>query len=298
MKPRSLIVGLALTAACGTPATVPSEPDPTEAVHAAAPRAEARTPEFVGVVSSRVSKVIAADFEGKVERLAIRNGQRVRAGQIVAELDATELYNKLDQARGAQQAAKGQAARAGAAFSNARRRANLEQRLIRSGAAAPEAYRSAMAEASQYGADGSAARGEIQRTASQIAELEQLIAKAKVPAPLDGVISVVKLKEGELAHKGAPIARVFDPDELVVRFAVPRGHAAKVKPGTSVELVTKESAQVVPATVQREDTESDPSINFTVFEAVIDPTYRIDEIRVGDHGQVRIAARGAAGGKP
>jgi HlyD family secretion protein len=245
---------------------------------------------FTGVVSSRTSKVISTEFEAQVLRLAIRNGQTVKAGQIVAELDETELRHKLDQAKGSRDAARGQAARAGAAYSNARRRANLEQRLIRSGAAAPEAHRNALAEANQFGADGAAAKGEIQRTSAAIEELEGLLARAKVTSPLDGVISVVKVKEGQVAPKGTPIARVFDPNQLVVRFAVPRAHVKLITVDkTNIELVLTEGNHVIPATVRVADDDHDPSIDYAVYEAVIDPNYRIGEIRVGDNGYVRIA---------
>ena len=248
-----------------------------------------KAPEFVGVVSSRVSKVIAADFDAKVEKLLIRNGQHVRAGDIVAELDTESLKAKLDQAKGSYEAAKGQRARAGAAYANAARRARLEQRLIRSGASAPEAFNSVRAEANQYGADGSSAAGEMARTASQIKELEDLIAKAKVPAPIDGIVSIVKAKEGANTSKAEQIARVFDPNQLVVRFAVAKKFSSLVKPGTAVELVTTEGHHTVPATVRVQDDTADPTIDFTVYEAVIDPNFRTDEIRVGDNGHVRIA---------
>lgn len=261
----------------------------TAPVHAAAPAVAPKAPEFVGVVSSRVSKVITADFEGSVQNLPIHNGQNVKQGEVVATLDDTELKHKLDQAKGAQASAKGQLARAGAAYSNARRQATMERRLIRSGAAAPEAFRNAMAQAGQYGADGEAAKGELERANSQIAELQGLLAKAGVKSPLDGVIADVKVKEGQLARKGEPIARVFDPDQLIVRFAVPSSDVNLFKLGTNVELVTSDNNRVVPASVRSKDDDHDPSIDYTVFEAAIDPNYRIDEIRVGDNGHVRIA---------
>lgn len=284
---------LAATVACGTRVTAPSEPDVTEAITEATPVPAPKPPEFTAVISSRVSKVITADFQGRVDRLAIRNGQTVRSGDVVAELDPSQLKSDLAKAKGTYAAAKGQAGRAGAAYANARRRANLEQRLIRSGAAAPESYRNALAEAGTFGADGAAAAGEMQRAKAQIEELEELIGKAQVRAPLDGVISIVKVKEGEVPAKGTPIARVFDPNQLVVRFAVPRTEKASVKPGLAIELVTSTTNQTVPATVRLEDAVDDPSIDFTVFEAVIDPNYRIDGIRVGDNGIVRIASKGA-----
>lgn len=292
MKPHlpiTRLVPLLCVAACGARETAPSEADPTEAVYVAPHVAAAHAPAFVGVVSSRVSKVIAADFDGKVERLAIRNGQRVRAGDIVAELDTTELEAKLAQAKGSYEAAKGQRARAGAAYANAARRARLEQRLIRSGASAPEALNNVRAEASQFGADGASAGGEMARAKAQIDELQGLLARAKVPAPIDGIVSIVKAREGQNLSKAEHIARVFDPNQLVVRFAVPKKHVSSIHTGTAVELVTDEAHRVVPAVVKLQDDTADPTIDFTVFEAVIDPTFRTDEIRVGDSGHVRIA---------
>lgn len=254
----------------------------------------AKPVEFVGVVTSRNSKVITADFDGRIERLDLRNGSRVHAGQIVAELDDSELQTKLAAAKAQKSSAQAQAARAHAAYANAARKAHLEQRLMRTGASSPEAVRNAQSEASEAGAEGGVASGQIKEATAQIEETERLIAAADVKAPIDGVISAVKVHEGEVAHKGTPIARVFDPEALIIRFAVPRKHVADVKVGSTIQLVTSEG-RAVTGTVQRPDDDHDPTIDFTVFEATIDPSYRIDEIRVGDNGHVRIAAAQAQG---
>ncbi len=278
-----------LAAACSARVTAPSEPDPTQALTVAAKPEPEKLPELVGVISSRESKVISSDFQSKVMKLNIRNGQRVKAGDIVAELDTTELQMKLAQAKGTYEAAKGQRARAGAAYANAARRARLEERLVRSGAAAPQSVANIRTESSQFGADGAAAGGEMARAAAQIKEIEGNLAKAKVQAPIDGIVSIVKAKEGQNISPAEQIARVFNPNQLVVRFAVPKKHQSLVKVGTNVQLVTNEGGHIIPATVRVQDDTADPTIDFTVFEAVIDPNFRTDEIRVGDNGHVRIA---------
>ena len=241
------------------------------------------------MISSRESKVIAADFSSKVMKLNIRNGQRVKAGDIVAELDTTELQMKLAQAKGTYEAAKGQRARAGAAYANAARRARLEERLVRSGASAPQSVANIRTESSQYGADGAAAGGEMARAAAQIKEIEGQLARAKVPAPIDGIVSIVKAREGQNISPAEQIARVFNPNQLVVRFAVAKKYQSLVKIGTNIVLATSEGDHTIPATVRVQDDTADPTIDFTVFEAVIDPNFRTDEIRVGDNGHVRIA---------
>jgi RND family efflux transporter MFP subunit len=288
MKPHSPFATLLLlAAACGAQETAPSKVDPTHAEIAPPAKEAEKAPEFVAVVSSRKSQLITAPFEGSIMKLQARNGMKVKAGDIVAELDDTKLKHDLEQAQGQYESAKGQAARAGAAYSNAQRRAHMEQRLIRSGAAAPESFRSVESEAKQYGADGAAAAGSMKQAKAQIDDLSGQLAKAKVPAPYDGVLSVVKVKEGQAARRGEPIARLFDPNQLVVRFAVPSSYKKNLL-NVNVELVT-DDGKVVPAQVRTVDDDHDVAIEFTTYEAVIDPTYRIDEIRVGDNGHVRIA---------
>ncbi len=262
----------------------PSEVDPMEVVHAAAPEPAPPPPEFVAVVTSKKSKVITADFDGRIEKLLIHSDQYVHAGDQVAQLDIHELRAKLDEAKARRAAAQAQAARAGALAYNAARRARVEEHLMRSGASAPEAFRAAQSEAAAAGAEGGVAAGQIHEAAATIEELERLIATANVTAPIDGVISTVKAKEGEIAHKGTTIARVFDPHELVIKFAVPRDQRAHVQLGAPIELVYDSDHRVAAIVTAVED-DHDPAIDY--LQASADPK-RVDDLRVGVTGRVHI----------
>ena len=250
--------------------------------------------EFVGIVTSRNSKVITADFEGRVDRLDLFNGKHVKAGQVVAHLDDSELQARLRAAQAKKSSAQASAAKAGAIYANAARKAKVARYLARSGAASPEELRSAISDQSAAGAEGGVAEGDIKAANADIAEVQRLLASADVKAPIDGVVAVVKTKEGELAHKGTAIARVFDPESLVIRFGVPHASLPAVKLNTQIVLTTEDGTKI-PATVQRQDDDHDPTIDLTTFEAAIDPTIRIDGIRVGEYGHVRIAAVAAQG---
>ena len=50
----------------------------------AATEAAPEIPDFPGVVTSRNSKVVPAEFQGRVERVSIFAGQKVRAGDPIA----------------------------------------------------------------------------------------------------------------------------------------------------------------------------------------------------------------------
>lgn len=285
-----LSVPLLLAAACVAHETPASEPDPTEAEHPAA-NAQAQKPiELVAVVTSHQGKVISADFEGRVEKLFVRNGQKVKAGDLVASLDATELKSKLAEAEAEKASAQGTASRAYILAANARRIAHNEMRLVRYGASAPEALSKANADAAAAAADGAAASGKIKEASANIEQLQKWIAASQVTAPIDGQISMVKAKEGEIARKGTPIARVFDPRDLVVRFAVPHDVVPQVKIGSDVDVEI--GSHVIVARVRASTSEYDPTVGFTPFEADIDPTKLPTDVQVGDAGHIHF--KGAA----
>lgn len=279
---------LVIVAACGRPEPPAVEPDPTEALYAA-PAPQPTPPlELVAVVTSRISKVVAAETDGRVERLLVHGDDRVRAGDVIAQLDVAELRARLEEARAQRARARGEAGRAYAISSQARRRVRLERRLVNTGAAAPESLRSAMSEARAARASGATAAGEIRQAEASIAELERLIAAATIRAPLDGVVSTVQVKEGEIARKGIALARVFDPGELQLKFALPRAHRELVTEGQRVELVYGDDRRAA-ATVTGVVDDHDPAIDFLQVIAALPPDARPDDLRVGIVGHVPLA---------
>jgi hypothetical protein len=111
---------------------------------------------------------------------------------------------------------------------------------------------------------------------------------------MDGIITNIKAHVGSVPPIGTPLARVFDPSQLIIRFAVPKEHRATVALGQRVELLV-DGGRPIGATVTNISGAQEPPINFTVVEADIDDskTPRTD-ITVASAGRVRIAdARGA-----
>ena len=126
-------------------------------------------------------------------------------------------------------------------------------------------------------------------------QTEKDLARTDIVSPLDGVITNIKAHEGEIVQIGTPIARVFDPSDLLIRFAVPKDQRAQVKVGQRVELTVEGNPRPVWATVTNISGAQEPPINFTVVEADIDDSKLAPgELAVAAVGRVRIAdARGA-----
>ncbi|HEY5926732.1 MAG TPA: HlyD family secretion protein, partial [Kofleriaceae bacterium] len=92
-----------------------------------------------------------------------------------------------------------------------------------------------------------------------------------IVAPIDGVITLVKVSEGQMAGRGQPIARIFDPSDLRVRFEVPLQRRDTIEPGArvSASLVIDTSRQLT-ATVLVVHRTLDPSLPLAVAEADLD----------------------------
>ena len=273
---------------------MPIEPDPTEVTQARATRAAPPAPEFTAVVTSRKSSVISSQVPARIEKLAIHSGQLIRTGDLVAKLDDTELTNRVAQARANEKAALMEAGSYGAQASALHQKMVNETRLHKLGVSSPYAVTSARAEYAQIGSQSGAAMAKAMTARAAREQAEKELARAVITAPIDGIVTNIKAHEGEVAQVGTPLARVFDPGDLIIRFAVPKEHRAQIQLGQRVELVV-DGARLVAATVTNISGAQEPPINFTVVEADIDDTKLAPgELTVASVGRVRIAdARGA-----
>jgi len=282
-----------LLAACAPHETHQSAVDFIPARRAAVALPAAKPLDLVAVVTSRTSRVITAAADGSVQSLPHHNDEYVHMGDPIAQLDVSELRSKELELEGQLVNAQGQAARAGAMYAQAARKARSEARLARLGVSSPEAVHSAQSDASAAAAEGAGAGGSIQSVKMQIAEQKRLIEAANIKAPMDGTIAVVKVHVGEVARKGTIIARVFDPMDPIVKFVIPRAKRDLVEAGDVVQM--RVGDHQVGATVTTITDDHDPAIDFLVATAELEKTTttRPVDIRVGVTGYVRIADKGA-----
>lgn len=270
---------------------MPTERSPTEVTQVRPAQATPPMLELTGVVTSRQSSVIVAQVQARIEKLSVHAGQRIKAGELVARLDKTELENRLAQARSNEKAAQMEAGSFGAQAAAARRSMIAERRLHKLGVSSPMAVSNAMAQYAQFGSQGSAALAKAEAAKTAREQCEKDLARTEIVAPLDGVITNIKAHEGEVAQVGTPLARVFDPSDLIVRFALPKEHRGDVQLGQRVELAVDGDKRTVWATVTRISGAQEPPINFLVVEADIDDSKLAPgELSVASVGRVRIAS--------
>nr|HEX4318796.1 efflux RND transporter periplasmic adaptor subunit [Kofleriaceae bacterium] len=273
---------LATTAACtGSPELAPSAaPAPLAA------RVAPQAAPLVGVLAARTSDVVAAQVDGRITKVIATSGQRVKAGDPIAELDTAVLDERVRAASAAVDAAKADVAGAGAEASEAQRQLQLEQRLFGAGATSLEQVRLAHAAVARAGASVARAEASLREAQAQRAAADAGLAHAHLTAPIDGVVSLVKAQPGEVVMPGAVIARVFDPSGLTVRFQVTRDRRRDVADGTQVSLRIPGVDREIVAKVRTLSADLEPPLDFAVAEA--DVVGDAPDAPIGSVGDVRV----------
>ncbi|HEY5937694.1 MAG TPA: HlyD family efflux transporter periplasmic adaptor subunit [Kofleriaceae bacterium] len=257
---------------------------------AAAPTAPVEQPEFIGIVTSRKSEYVPAAFPGRVLSVDVSQGKRVRKGDPIARLDDKDLKSQIAGFLAEEKAARSQGGASGAEAASLRKQLRAEQRLVALGGAPPMNVVKIRSQIAALGATGAAASGQAGVPRAKREQAERKLALAQLTSPVDGIVMMIKAREGEVVQEGQPIARVFDPTDLIVRFAIPKDQAKKFPPNARVELRVEGAPRPIWARVERQSNE-DPSINLVVVEADIDDSKLApDEITVTATGRVRLAA--------
>lgn len=179
-----------------------------------------------GTALPMVSTALRARTTGFVRRLHVDMGDRVRAGQLLAELDAPETLQEL---RVAQARLSEAEKNVGLAQGTAERHA----RLATEGISTRQQADDARARANSASASLSTSRAELQRLAA-------LRVYLRITAPFDGVITRRHVDTGALVTPGAePLFELAQTEMLKVYVDVPQTFAPMVKVGQSVNVAPR-----------------------------------------------------------
>ena len=98
------------------------------------------------------------------------------------------------------------------------------------------------------------------------------------------------IDSSEVVAPGAALARVFDPDNLMIRFQVPRDRRREVSAGTAVELTVAGADRPLRAHVTSVSSDLEPPLDFAVAEADIVEAVAARDVQFGTLGDVRVVA--------
>ena len=149
-----------------------------------------------------------SEVAGRITKLTVEEGDNVRRGQLIAQLDLEQLKKQM---------------------------AELEKSLELANTVYERQKRlwdQNIGSEIQY----LEAKNNKERLEKSIETLEYQMSKAKVYAPASGVVETVFLQTGELASPGMPIIQILNPRKLKAVADVPENYLRAVKEGETVTV--------------------------------------------------------------
>jgi multidrug efflux system membrane fusion protein len=212
----------ALSLAACTPAPAPQEPVRAVKVVTVGASNFESTPEFAGEVRPRIESRLGFRVAGKLVRRQADLGRRVKAGQVLAQLDPQDLRLAADSARAEVAAAMTNRDLAAADFK--RYAALKDQNFI---SAAELERRETTLKATQAQLDQAQAQLSAQRNQAGYATLV---------ADVAGVVTGVDAEPGQVVSAGTPVVRIAQDGPRDVVFSVPEDKVAMVRIGSDVAI--------------------------------------------------------------
>ena len=242
MKSQVVMMALGAALALGTGCGKPSEGAPAGKGGGKAGRGaiefpveveavEARDVEYVvsavGSVEAFEQVQITARVAGVVERVRFMEGQSVKQGQVLAEIEPTRYGIAVRAAKAALERAEAVRLQAESA---AQRRVAVNE--VKPGLLPAEQLDSAQALARGAVADTSAAKAAVEQ-----AELN--LRDAYVKAPLEGVLQSRTVQTGQYVQPGTVLATLLRRDPMLVHFNVPEADVGRMKPGMPARFTVR-----------------------------------------------------------
>lgn len=164
----------------------------------------------VGSLRSRQSVMVRPEVSGRITRINFRDGDRVRRGQLLVQLDDQLPLAQVQQAR--------------AELSIARANHKRNQDLV------------AQNFISQRSVDESAAN--LQVAEAKLALAEATAARLRIVAPFDAVAGIRNVNVGDYLKDGTDIVNLEDLDAVYVDFRLPERYQTKLRRGQLAQVQT------------------------------------------------------------
>ncbi len=199
-----------------------------------------------GNIQAVTEAPILARATGYIRKRSVDIGDRVKAGQVVAEVEAPELDQQILQANAAIEQAKSNVQQAEAAIQQGRANENLARltagrmtNLLGRGVISKQDNDNAQAQYAAQQANvealvkaAAAMRSSVAAAEANLARLNQMKTYQTVRAPFDGIITLRNVDTGALVNEGSTLLfRVAQTGILRTYINLPQADAESVKVG-------------------------------------------------------------------
>ncbi len=237
-----------------TPTPTPQSTSPFQ------PSSQSSQGELRAQLTPRDYTTLAAEIGAKVERIAVREGDRFTKGQALVVFDCSVQQAQLDEAR--------------ATLSAAEKTMAVNNRLLE------------LQTIGKLEADVSVA--EVDKARARMRAMAATASKCSVTAPFDGRVVEQKVRSQQFVQPSQPLLDILDDSELELDFLVPSKWLVWLKPGHVFEVAIDETGKTYPVRLNRTGARIDPVSQTIKVTGTIGG--RFPELSAGMSGRVLLTA--------
>lgn len=217
--------------------------------------------EFAGEVRARIESRLGFRVSGKLVRRQAEVGQRVKPGDILAQLDPQDLKLATDAVK-----------------------AQLELVLTNRDMAASEFHRSKTLKAQNFisgvelerrQAALDSANAQVEQVRAQLSAQTNQSGYANLVATVAGTVTAVEVEPGQVVAVGAPVVRIAQDGPLDVVFSVPEGSVAELTMGSAADVKVWSNEARLKGVVREKAALADPVTRTFQIKLALEPRARL-----------------------
>lgn len=207
----------------------------------------------IATVEARRSHAIGPTLAGRVARVVVDQGDSVKAGQLLAEMETLDFDARLAAGAAAAAGAAQRVTAAEAALAEAGSRAQLarnsadrfadlrRKNFVSQEAADAKAHEAAAALAARQSAAAAlaAAKDDVRRAQSEVAGAGRNRANLRLVSPVDGIVTARLAEPGSTVVAGQAVVQVIDPASLWLRVRIDQGRSSGLAVGLPAEVALR-----------------------------------------------------------
>ena len=194
------------------------------------------TKTYVTSIYSKNQVMVATRLMGYIKKMNVEEGDVVKKGEELFEVDPADIYSMLNQARGAVMQAKSGVLMAEMAYADARKDYERFKNLYKNGAVSKRDFEKMTLNMNIRKKQVEMAKGMLKQASAALARAKAQFKYAKVTSPINGVVTRKMKKVAEMALPGYPVLVLSDLNSIKAKSFVKESDLDYLKIGMPVKI--------------------------------------------------------------
>ena len=198
--------------------------------------------EGTGEIKPKKNVEISADISGKIVKIAVKEGDKVKKGQFLLQIDPEGYKADLESAKASLEATRAELIQAEANYKMNKEAYERAKELFRKGIISEEEFSRAEANYQSSLSALKALKYRIKQNQAAVKSAEERLKKTVITAPVDGVVTSLNVEEGEVAiigtmnNPGTVLLTVADLSVMEAEVWVDETDIVRVKMGQKAKV--------------------------------------------------------------